>query len=253
MKKDYLISLLSLGENKMKLVVGNQKNYLNKEDAQDFVEKFKSISNKNVIICPSYLYLELFKNLNISIGTQNISKFNSEVVTGEISIEQLKSMNINVSIVGHSERRELMNETIEDTNVKIRNLLENNMIPILCIGETLKEKNEGKTKNIIFSELEGAFKNINTALIKNVIIAYEPIWAIGTGNIPDFSEIDKIIKDIKMFLNSNYSTNNIILYGGSVNSNNVEYLNKIDSIDGYLIGGASTKLNEFINIINRCS
>ena len=237
----------------MKLIVGNQKNYLTFEKAQEFVRNFKDVSNKNIVICPSYIYLDMFKKLNIQIGAQNVSKYEENIVTGDISIAQLKSMDINISIVGHSERRQLLNERISDTNKKVKELLSNNMVPILCVGETMEEKNAGKTKDVIFSSLKGAFKDIDKTLIKNVIVAYEPIWSIGTGNIPSSSEIDEIMKNIKEFLSINYSTNNLVLYGGSVNSNNIDILNEINSIDGYLIGGASTKMEEFTKIIDRCN
>mgnify|MGYP002627675042 CR=1 FL=1 len=106
----------------MKLIVGNQKNYLTFEKAQEFVKNFKDVSNKNIVICPSYIYLDMFKKLNIQIGAQNVSKYEENIVTADISIAQLKSMNINISIVGHSERRQLLNETISDTNKKVKEL-----------------------------------------------------------------------------------------------------------------------------------
>ena len=126
------------------------------------------------------------------------------------------------------------------------------MIPILCIGETKEEKDKGITKDIITKELDGAFKELSLELIEKVIIAYEPIWAIGTGITPTNDEIEDVVKYIRDYLNDSYRVANIILYGGSVNSANIDELNKLSIIDGYLIGGASTKADEFKEIINKC-
>ena len=131
----------------MKLVIGNQKAYLTKEQLTDFVEKIKELNNKNVIICPSSIYFGMFDNVKVLLGAQDVSKFDGDATTGDISFKQLKSMNINFSIVGHSERRQLLKESIEDTNIKVRKLLDNNMIPILCVGETIEEKSSGISTN----------------------------------------------------------------------------------------------------------
>lgn len=237
----------------MKLVIGNQKAYLTKEQLTDFVEKIKNLNNNNVIICPSSIYFGMFDNVKVLLGAQDVSKFDGDATTGDISFKQLKSMNINFSIVGHSERRQLLKESIEDTNIKVKKLLDNNMIPILCVGETIEEKNSGVTKQVIFDEISGALKDVPNNCIDKLIIAYEPIWSIGTGNVPTNDEIDNVIRSIKKFLLDEYESNNIVLYGGSVNTKNVDELNTVSSIDGYLIGGASTKAVEFLQIIDKCS
>lgn len=237
----------------MKLVIGNQKSYLNKDTINNFVNNINEFERNNVILCPSDIFLTEFNKTNILLGSQNISIYDNGAFTGEISVEQIKSLGVNFSIVGHSERRELFGETIEDTNIKIKKLLDNKIIPILCIGESKEEKENGQTKEVILKELLGAFKNVDNNLIEKVIIAYEPIWSIGTGIIPTNEEIENISKYIRDFIRENYNSYCILLYGGSVNLKNIDELNKIEVVDGYLIGGASTKVDDFIEIIKKCS
>ncbi len=236
----------------MKLVVGNQKSYLNKESVKEFVKGLGNINSDNVVICPSSIYLSEFDSVNILLGNQNVSNYDSGATTGELSSKQLKSMGVKFCIVGHSERRQKLNESIIDTKIKIKNLLDENIIPILCVGETKEEKDLGKTKDIIFQELDGAFEDLLMNSIGKVIIAYEPIWSIGTGLTPTNDEIIDITKSIRGHIVDNYNTDNLILYGGSVSTSNIDELNKIDLVDGYLIGGASTKANEFLQIIDKC-
>lgn len=235
----------------MKLIVGNQKSYMNSKSIDDFLDGI-SFTTNNVVVCPSSIYFNKFNDINVLLGSQTVSNYDSGAMTGELSCEQLKSINVHFSIVGHSERREKTHESIEDTNIKVKNLLDNKMIPILCVGETKEERDNNKTKEVIEKELVGAFKDITSNLLQNVIIAYEPIWAIGTGVIPSNLEIEEIVKYIKDFVKEQYNTSNIVLYGGSVNSKNIDELNKIYIVDGYLIGGASTKKQEFMEIIEKC-
>lgn len=236
----------------MKLVIGNQKSYMDKENIKSFVKELGNIKSDNVIICPSFIYLNEFDDVDVLLGSQNVSNYDNGEITGEVSSKQLKSMGINFSIVGHSERRQKLNESIEDTNIKIKNLLNKDMIPILCVGETKEEKDIQKTKEIIFKELDGAFKDLLMNDIGKVIVAYEPIWSIGTGVIPSNDEINDIVKSIREHIAKEYRTDNVVLYGGSVNLKNIDELNKVDLIDGYLIGGASTKIDEFLQIIDKC-
>lgn len=236
----------------MKLVVGNQKNYLTKEKVVDFIKGLGNIKNDNVIICPSYIYISDFQNVGVLLGGQNVSCYDSGANTGELSSEQLKSVGLNFCIVGHSERRQNQQESIMDTNIKVRKLLDSGIVPILCIGETKEQKDNGKRQDILFEEIDGVFSNLLISSMSKIIVAYEPIWSIGTGIIPTNEEINEIATKIREYLNKKYNSDNLILYGGSVNSDNVEELNKIKSIDGYLIGGASTKVNEFLQIIDKC-
>ena len=236
----------------MKLVVGNQKSYLELAEVKEFVKRLGNIDSDNVIVCPSSIYINEFKDVKVLLGNQNVSSYDSGATTGELSSKQLKSMGIKFCIVGHSERRQKLNESIDDTNIKVKRLLNEDIIPILCVGETKEEKNSNKTKDIIFEELDGAFEDLLMNSIEKVIIAYEPIWSIGTGLTPTNDEISDVARSIREYVNNKYKVDNLILYGGSVNLSNIEELNKIDVIDGYLIGGASTKSDEFLQIIDKC-
>jgi len=235
----------------MKLIVGNQKTYLNKENLVSFIEGTKEnwIRNDGIVICPSSLFINLYKDTNYKFGGQNVSKDKNGATTGEISASQLKSVGASYCIVGHSERRQTQNETDEDTNIKLQRLLEEDITPILCVGETLEEREQGKANEIVSREISGAFTNLDQEQIAKIIIAYEPIWAIGTGKVPTNTEIDEIITYTKEVVEKGYNANVLILYGGSVSNKNVDELNTIDSVDGYLIGGASVKTDDFNYII----
>ena len=235
-----------------KIVIGNQKMYMNKEDVLEFVEMLKTtnMDNKEVIVCPTYPFLEYYNNV-VPIGAQNVSINDNGAYTGEVSALQLKSLNIPYCIVGHSERREYNNETDEEINKKVMKLLDNGIIPILCIGEKLEERQNKLTEDIIKKELAGDLKDLSPELVEKIIIAYEPIWAIGTGLTPTLEEIDSAMKFIKNYVVSTYNVNKTtVLYGGSVSDKNIDELNTIGSIDGYLIGGASAKPNAFKYIID---
>lgn len=236
----------------MKLVIGNQKSYLDNQEIDEFLKGIQQVNNSNVIICPSAIYFNKFKDKGILLGSQNVSSYPKGATTGELSAEQLKSIGVNFSIVGHSERRELLKESNDDISLKIKCLLENHMVPILCVGETLEQREKEKTREILSTQLKEAIGTLSSDLSEKIIIAYEPIWAIGTGVVPTNEEITEITKYIRDFLKKHYNSNNLVLYGGSVSLKNIEQLNRIDMIDGYLIGGASTKREEFLNIIEKC-
>ena len=230
---------------KNKLLVGNLKMNLNKEDILSYLEKTKQIHSKNVVFCPSSLYLPYFLNQNLEVGVQNVFYEEKGAYTGEISPSQVKSMGANYVILGHSERRLYFHETEEILNKKIQKSLENNLKVIYCIGENKKEKEEGKTKEILKRELE-ILKNYPNE--KNIIIAYEPIWAIGTGLVPNNKIIYEMANFIKEYLKETLKEIKV-LYGRSVDDKNIKELNKIENIDGFLVGGASTKIDVFLKLI----
>ncbi len=220
---------------------------LSLKEINEYIEFFKRKKNDNVIFAPSSIYLQKFIENNLNVAAQDVSFANLGAYTGDICASQLKSIGVNYSIVGHSERRKYY-EDDKYVNDKIKALLNEEMIPILCIGETKEEKNQGITFDILQKEIDEAFKD-NT-LINSIIIAYEPIWSIGTGVIPTNVEIEKTISFIKKYLFDNYQTTNKVLYGGSVSNKNIVELEKISVIDGYLVGGCSIKKDEFENLIN---
>ena len=224
------------------IVALNNKSNLEKEEFINYLEGLKNIkTNSNLILCPTFLNIPLV-NIDIPVGSQNVSINDNGAFTGEISAKQLKSFNVKYAIVGHSERRGYQRETNEEIKEKINKLKENDITPILCIGESKEERDNNTYKEVLKEELSILDAN------SNVIIAYEPIWSIGTGVIPTNEEIEEVFKFIKdMF------PNNKVLYGGSANVDNVDTLKQIDLIDGYLLGGLSLKpdkLQIFLDKLN---
>ena len=220
----------------------------------EFINNFISSLNIDkstkmcVAICAPYIYLNYLevKRRDFYLGAQDCSFFEEGAYTGEISAKMLKEVGVNFCIVGHSERRQYFNESNIIVKQKAIRLIENNIIPIICIGETLDEKNNNKTQNVLKNQLEESVPESSDQF--NTIIAYEPIWAIGTGLTPSLEEIENTHKYIK---NLNKKLFNFkIIYGGSVNSKNSKLISKIDIVNGALIGGASLKINEFNQIIN---
>lgn len=209
------------------LVVLNNKCNFNLDEYLDYQNKLKNLNFKNdIVLCPSSIYLSNFELENVFLGSQNVSPFNDGAYTGEVSARQLKSLNVKYCLVGHSERRVYFKENNEIMKNKIEQLLENEIIPIYCVGELEKKRDN--------NELDEELKILEE--IRNnekIIIAYEPLWAIGTGIQPNINELEKIIKLIKEKF-----PNNKVLYGGSVNEDSIVNL-KSELIDGYLLGGVS--------------
>lgn len=219
------------------IIALNNKSNLSKDEFIKYQQNLSSINSSNkMILCPTFLNINNFNLTNFSLGAQNVSMNNDGAYTGEISANSLKSYNVEYTIVGHSERRIYQKESLEEINEKIKKLLENNIIPILCVGETKEERKNNKTEEKIKEEITSAIEGLSDSDKDKLIIAYEPIWSIGTGIIPSNSEIEEVFKYIKTFL-----PNNKILYGGSANEENIELLNQCKIIDGYLLGGISLK------------
>ncbi len=237
----------------MKLVVGNQKAYLNRNDVLNFIEKTKEGKCDNVVVCPSSIYLDLYLDKSkYMIGAQNVSEKGNGATTGEVSAEQLNSLGVSYSIVGHSERRSDQHENGEMFVNKINNLIKNDIIPIFCVGEHLDEKENGVTKDVVGKQIMEVFDKLDSNNMEKIIVAYEPIWSIGTGKIPTNEEIEDVTYYIKDLIQDKYGKRVSVLYGGSVNQKNVDTLNLLDVVDGYLIGGASTKPDEFLYIMSKC-
>lgn len=219
------------------IVALNNKSNLTKEEFISYQKDLVQIqTTNNLILCPSSIHLANCNLKNYQLGSQNVSKDEIGAHTGEITASQLKSYNVSYCIVGHSERRQELKETNEEVNEKIRLLLKEKITPILCIGETKEEREAGQVKTILETELQSATKELTESEIENIIIAYEPIWSIGTGIIPTIEEINEVMGFIKKYLPKSK-----ILYGGSANENNIDELKKCSNIDGYLLGGLSLK------------
>ena len=188
---------------------------------------------------------EVLKETDIMIGAQNMHFATCGAYTGEISAEMLKELDVKFVIVGHSERREHFNETDEDVNKKTKQALENGIIPVVCVGETLNERETNVHLDKIKSQVKRAIADVDIRSIENVIIAYEPIWAIGTGKTATKEEAEEICGYIRYVIAETYgitiSQNVRVLYGGSVNTENAYGLLNMPNIDGALVGGASLK------------
>lgn len=220
-------------------------------------KKVKDSENEIILCVP---YIDLFYSLlavqetNIHIGAQNVFYKESGAYTGEISPKMLKCINVEYVIIGHSERRQYFAETDETVNLKLKAALNEGLKPIVCVGESLEQKEEGKTKDVITTQTEKALKDLTGEEVRNTIIAYEPIWAIGTGKVASCNDANESIKQIREKIKELYgedvSDNVIILYGGSVKPDNAKELFTMSDIDGALVGGASLKVDTFSQIVN---
>jgi len=221
----------------------------------------KGIKNIEIVLCPPFLYLLALislnprngKQSNISFGSQNCFWEKSGAFTGEVSPEMIKNAGCRFVILGHSERRRYFGESDEMVNRKLKAALSAGLKPIFCIGETAEERNEAKTSDILAFQIENGIKDISSKEIKNLVIAYEPVWAIGTGNPCPAEEaqiMSLLIRKILNRLYGRYISKNIpIIYGGSVNSKNAASYIKDAGMQGLLVGGASLNPTEFKGII----
>ena len=224
------------------------------KELKDFVRDMKGV---DIIICPPFTSLwvirEIINETNIRLGAQNLHKEEKGAFTGEISPLMLKDIGCEYVILGHSERRKYFKETSEEVAKKTKIAFMHNLIPIVCVGENLEERESGQHKKIIEKEIKALFCEIDSVFASKLIIAYEPIWAIGTGKSSNPEDADSIIKFIRQLFLSQYGGKVAeqirILYGGSVNAKNIsEFLDKSD-IDGALVGGASLHALSFSQIV----
>ena len=245
-----------------KVIAGNWKMNMLPNETINFIEglsqEIKDVKNEIILCVP---YTDLFyalltaQNTNIKIGAQNMHWKEKADYTGEISGQMLKSIGVEYVIIGHSERRQYFAETDETVNLKVKSALENNLKPIICVGETLEQREHGETEKIIESQIKLALKDLTKEQIRAIIIAYEPVWAIGTGKTATPEEANNVIKyirkQIKELYNEEIAENIIIQYGGSVKASNAEELFNMSDIDGALVGGASLNFKEFSEIVNK--
>ncbi len=220
------------------------------------IQNLNGIDNVDMAICPTNLVLqsvkEKLKFSNIKVGAQNVYFEESGAFTGEISAEMLKDINMDYCIVGHSERRKYFSETDEDVNKKIKQLIKHNITPIICVGESLEQREKEEHFEIVKKQVVQALNDISGKVVKSCIIAYEPIWAIGTGKTATKDEAEEMCKYIRSIIDEIYNADISeavrIQYGGSVNISNAKEILTMPNIDGALIGGASLK-PEFVDII----
>lgn len=224
------------------------------KELKDFVREIKGV---DIVVCPPFTSLwvvkEIINETNIHLGAQNMYWDTKGAFTGETSPLMLKDVGCEYVILGHSERRQYFKETSEEVVRKTEAALSVNLTPIVCVGENLKERESGKTENIIEQEIKVLFSKIDSTLVARIIVAYEPIWAIGTGRSSSSQDANLIIKFIRELFSSEYGSKIAerirILYGGSVDPKNIkEFMNESD-IDGALVGGASLHALSFSQIV----
>lgn len=230
-----------------KLIIANWKMHKDLASCSAFVEAFglqKRPSSTTVVICPSFPFLqEVGKLKQVMLGCQNVAADDEGAFTGEVSAKMLASMGCTYALVGHSERRQLFHETDLQVNNKILQCHKYGITPILCIGETLDEREHGSATKRVAQQLDAALNGVT----KSVIVAYEPLWAIGTGKSADHATVE----EMRQLISKNLAKNKIsgkILYGGSVLPENVSSFKKMD---GFLVGGASLEVESFMKIVER--
>ena len=244
-----------------KVIAGNWKMNMLPNETIEYIEKLSKLvkdTKNEVILCVPYtdLFYALLtaQNTNIKIGAQNMHFEEKGAYTGEISPQMLKSINVEYVIIGHSERRQYYNETDETVNKKLKSAHKVGLKPIVCVGETLEQREEGKTSDVITKQTALALEGLNEKEVEETIIAYEPIWAIGTGKTATSEDANESIKEIRKEIARKYgqqtSERVIIQYGGSVKSKNAKELFSMSDIDGGLVGGASLDAEEFSKIVN---
>lgn len=244
-----------------KIIAGNWKMNYCVNKAEEFVSQIKDTINTNevdVVICPNFVALDRISDLidgtNISLGAQNVYFEDKGAYTGETSVNMLAAVGVKYCIVGHSERRQYFNETNEIVNKKAKKLLEKDISPIVCVGETLEERESNKMFEVVEKQVKESLDGIeNISVANKVVVAYEPIWAIGTGKTATAQQANEMCKYIRDVISKMYDEETAqkvrIQYGGSVKPNNANEILNMSDIDGALVGGASLT-NDFVAIVN---
>lgn len=249
-----------------KIVAGNWKMNKTLEEAKILTAELMGMvadevkSNTEVIICTPFPYLISVKNQlgnsNIKVGAQNCSEHDSGAYTGEVSAVMIKSIDVPYVIVGHSERRQYFGETNKMLALKVDKALANSLTPIFCCGEPLEIREKGEHETLVKQQVEESLFHLSTDVLQKVVIAYEPVWAIGTGKTATSQQAQDMHLVIRKHLASKYGQSVAdsisILYGGSVKADNAKELFACADVDGGLVGGASLKSREFVEIVKAC-
>lgn len=242
-------------------IAGNWKMYKNIADAKEYAMKFKTLYHgtdvKTAVFAPYPqlpLLIEEFKGTGIGVGAQNVHFAKEGAYTGEVSIPMLQELGVDYCLVGHSERRQYFGETDETVNLKLRALLETEILPVVCVGETLDEREAGNEETVVSNQVKLAFEGVSAEDAAKVTVAYEPVWAIGTGKTATAEQANQMCYCIRMTLADIYDMETadkvVIQYGGSVKPANATEIMNMEEIDGALVGGASLDPLNFIEIIN---
>jgi triosephosphate isomerase (TIM) len=241
-------------------IAGNWKMNTTPVEAEALVTELKErvagITEVDIAVCPPAINLtrvyEVIRNTNIRLGAQNMYWEKSGAFTGELSGPMLKESGVSCVIIGHSERREYFGETDEGVNLKVKAAYSYGLIPIVCVGETLQEREENKTNDKVKRQVKALLKGLEQQQVESLVIAYEPIWAIGTGRSATADDASQVIGYIRDLVREDYSSaadQMRIQYGGSVKPDNVEELMAKEEIDGGLVGGASLQADSFASIV----
>lgn len=244
------------------LIAGNWKMYKITAEARAFAEEFSKIyrdTDVRAAICAPFTQLtalkEAFAGTNVKVGAQNVHFEDEGAFTGEISVGMLNEIGVDYCIIGHSERREYFAETDETVNLKLKKLFSSSdIIPILCVGENLDEREAGNAFDVVEGQLKSDLDGIDRGDVSKLVIAYEPIWAIGTGKTATPEQAGEMCAHIRSIIERLYDEDTcdsvIIQYGGSVKPENASEIMNMDEIDGALVGGASLDASKFIKIVN---
>ena len=247
-----------------KIIIGNWKLNLDHLEAIQLLQKInyslpENIEDKiEIILSPSFTSIRSLQTvissdkLKIKLSSQNVSQFASGAYTGEVSATQLKKLEIDYGIVGHSERRTLFNEIDLVINDKVNRLIENDIVPVFCFGERIEERKSGSYFNFIENQINEGLKGLRKDKVNKLVVAYEPIWAIGTGEVASLENIVEVLDFVKNIISKKpfFNEDNIkFIYGGSVSPDNAQEILNSKIIDGVLVGGASLDATKFVDII----
>lgn len=242
------------------IIAGNWKMNKTPQEAVALINELKPLvadAKAEVVVCTPATDLaaaaEALKGSNIGLGAQNLDHHDSGAYTGEISADMLLALGVQYVIIGHSERREYYAETDETVNLKVKKALEKGLTPIVCVGEKLEERESGVTAEVVRKQTKLALLGVTQADVQKVVIAYEPIWAIGTGKTATSDDANDTIKEIRAAVKEVFGAvadEVRIQYGGSMNPKNASELMAMSDIDGGLIGGASLKAEDFSQVVN---
>lgn len=243
------------------LIAGNWKMNNGIRETEDFFNKislYRMPKEVEVVICPPftslYVAAKALGGVAIKLGAQDVFWEDKGAYTGEISPTMLEELGISYVIIGHSERRTVLNETDEMVNRKIKAVLRHHITPVICVGETLKQRESDRAKDVVTGQIRAAFKGLSPDQVAGSVVAYEPLWAIGTGRSASPEDAGEIVYAIRECISDNFDEEAgedvRILYGGSINPDNISQFINRHGIDGALVGGASLKAEDFIRIIN---
>lgn len=242
-----------------KIIAGNWKMNKTRDEALQFVyavsEKLPHIDEVDSVVCAPFPLLRTLckrQGDNLRVGAQNMHYADNGAYTGEISAEMLTTLGVAYVIIGHSERRAMFNETDETVNLKVKKAFEKGLIPILCVGETLEQREKGQEKKVVKAQLEKNLEGLNKNDIEHLVIAYEPIWAIGTGKTASAAQAEEMCAYVREVVKDLYGTaadKMRVQYGGSVKVDNIKEILSMPNIDGALVGGASLKADDFVKLV----